>query len=25
MNAIDQTFGNDHGLQKVVDDACGGW
>ena len=19
---IDQTFGNDHGLQKVVDDAC---
>jgi len=25
MNAIDQTFGNDHGLQKVVDDACAGW
>jgi uncharacterized protein YpmB len=25
MNAIDQTFGNDHGLQKVVDDSCGGW
>ena len=24
-NAIDQTFGNDHGLQKVVDDACAGW
>jgi len=24
-NAIDQSFGNDHGLQKVVDDACGGW
>jgi hypothetical protein len=24
---IDQTFGNDHGLQKVVDDACksAGW
>jgi len=25
MNAIDQTFGNDHGLKKVVDDACAGW
>ena len=25
MNAVDQTFGNDHGLQKVVDDACAGW
>jgi len=24
-NAIDQTFGNDRGLQKVVDDACAGW
>jgi uncharacterized protein YpmB len=24
-NAIDQTFGNDHGLQKVVDSACAGW
>lgn len=24
-NAIDQTFGNDHGLQKVVDEACGSW
>jgi hypothetical protein len=21
-DAIDQTFGNDRGLQKVVDDAC---
>jgi len=25
MNAIDQTFGNDKGLQKVVDDSCSGW
>lgn len=26
-DTIDQTFGNDKGLQKVVDDACGkaGW
>jgi hypothetical protein len=25
-NAIDQTFGNDKGLQKVVDESCGsGW
>jgi hypothetical protein len=26
-NTLDQTFGNDHGLQKVVDDACSrpGW
>lgn len=22
MDTLDQTFGNDHGLQKVVDDAC---
>lgn len=25
MNAIDQTFGNDHGLQEVVDTACANW
>ncbi|MFA4990425.1 MAG: hypothetical protein WC579_00715 [Candidatus Paceibacterota bacterium] len=25
MNAIDQTFGNDHGLQEVVDAACANW
>ena len=27
MNTLDQTFGNDKGLQKVVDDNCtfGGW
>jgi hypothetical protein len=27
MNTLDQTFGNDRGLQKVVDDNCtvGGW
>ncbi len=25
MNAIDQTFGNDKGLQKVIDAACAGW
>jgi len=25
MNAIDQTFGNEKGLQKVVDDSCSGW
>jgi len=24
-NAIDQTFGNDRGLQKLVDEACAGW
>ncbi len=22
MDTLDQTFGNDKGLQKVVDDAC---
>lgn len=26
MNTLDQTFGNDKGLQKVVDDSCkSGW
>lgn len=26
QNTLDQTFGNDRGLQKVVDDACNsGW
>ncbi|MDP2909477.1 MAG: hypothetical protein Q8N69_00125 [bacterium] len=27
VDTLDQTFGNDKGLQKVVDDACkpGGW
>jgi hypothetical protein len=25
MNVIDQTFGNDKGLQKVVDDSCANW
>ncbi len=27
MDTLDQTFGNDKGLQKVVDDACkqAGW
>ncbi len=25
MSAIDQTFGNDHGLQEVVDAACANW
>jgi hypothetical protein len=25
MNAIDQTFGNDYGLQEVIDAACANW
>lgn len=25
MNAVDQTFGNDKGLQSVIDAACAGW
>lgn len=25
MNAVDQSFGNDHGLQEVVDTACANW
>lgn len=25
MNVIDQSFGNDRGLKKVIDDSCSGW